>query len=93
MLTRPRSDGIAVTWESSRPGVVAPDGTVTRAERRHEVELTATFARAGRRRHRPPVNVRAQSVGDVVAYVRSGNTTKTEVLHLAAAATAARSSH
>ena len=80
-------EGIAVSWQSSQPGIVAADGTVTRPSADTDVQLTATFTREGRTATRTyTVKVLAQSVGEVAAYVRSGNTTKTEVLHLAAGA-------
>lgn len=80
-------DGAAVTWQSSDPQVISTTGEVTRQAASTDVELTATFAREGRTATRTfPVTVRAQDVGQVVSYVRSGNTTRTEVLHLAAAA-------
>lgn len=79
---------IAVSWDSSKPGVIAEDGSVTRPAADAEVELTATFARAGITAERKfSVTVRAQNAGSAVAYVRTGDTAKTEVLHLAAAAT------
>lgn len=82
-------DDIALSWESSNPGVVATDGAVIRpAAADTEVALTATFARGGLTTARSyPVTVLAQDAGEAVAYVRTGGTAKTEVLHLAAAAT------
>ncbi|MCC2031471.1 family 43 glycosylhydrolase [Microbacterium allomyrinae] len=81
-------DDIAVSWASSHPGVVAADGSVTRPAADTEVELTATFSRSGITAARSyAVTVRAQNAGQAVAYVRTGDTAKTEVLHLAAAAT------
>jgi len=87
IVLRSTVDDIAVSWVSSNPGVIAADGTVTRPNADTEVQLTATFSRGGLTAQRTfTVKVLAQSVGQVVSYVRSGNTTKTEVLHLAAAA-------
>ncbi|MGA7148280.1 MAG: immunoglobulin-like domain-containing protein [Microbacterium sp.] len=78
---------IAISWESSASGVIATDGSVTRPAADTEVELTATFARGDFSAERTfRVTVRAQAAGQAVAYVRTGNTAKTEVLHLAAAA-------
>ena len=80
-------DDIAISWESSRPDLISADGAVTRPAADAMVEFTATFSRGGRSTERTyDVTVRAEDVGQVVAYVRTGDTPKTEVLHLAAAA-------
>lgn len=80
-------DGTTISWQSAASAVIAADGAVTRPAADTSVELTATFAKDGRTATRTyPVTVRAQDAGSVVSYVRSGNTAKTEVLHLAATA-------
>ncbi|TDN91729.1 family 43 glycosylhydrolase [Microbacterium sp. BK668] len=80
------SQGAAISWASSAPGVISTTGAVTRAAADQQVALTATFSRAGHITTRTyDVTVKAQDVGQAVAYVRTGNTAKTEVLHLAAA--------
>ena len=80
-------DNVAISWASSNSGVLAADGTVTRPTTDTEVELTATFALDGRTAVRTySLLVKAQDAGRVVSYVRSGDTAKTEVLHLAAGA-------
>src|SRR5699024_11623369 len=53
-----------------------------------EVTLSATFTRNGHSTQRTyTVSTLAQPAGTVAAYVRSGDTPETDVLHLAAAAT------
>ena len=80
------SQGATIAWASSAPAVVSATGAVTRAAADAPVTLTATFSRAGNSTQRTyDVTVKAQDVGQAVAYVRTGNTAKTEVLHLAAA--------
>ncbi|HMR48673.1 MAG TPA: family 43 glycosylhydrolase [Arachnia sp.] len=75
-----------ISWASSAPAVIATDGTVTAPSADTAVDLTATFSRAGATAERTyRVTVRAATVGQVVSYVRSGNTEKTDVLHLAIA--------
>ncbi|WP_194410544.1 family 43 glycosylhydrolase [Microbacterium cremeum] len=87
IVLRDSVDGADLSWSSSNPTAVSTDGTVTRTEADQQVELTATFARDGRTAQRSfTVTVRAQDAGQAVAYVRTGDTAKTEVLHLAAAA-------
>ena len=87
IVLRGTVDGASIAWASSNPAVIAADGMVTRPATDTEVELTATFTRDGQTAERTyKVTVRSQSIGQVVSYVRTGNTTKTEVLHLAAAA-------
>jgi GH43 family beta-xylosidase len=81
------SQGAAIAWASSAPAVVSSTGAVTRGVADAPVTLTATFNRAGHSTQRTyNVTVKAQDAGQVVAYVRTGNTAKTEVLHFAAAA-------
>jgi GH43 family beta-xylosidase len=80
------SQGATITWASSAPAVVSTTGAVTRGTADAPATLTATFARAGYTTQRTyEVTVKSQDVGQAVAYVRTGNTAKTEVLHLAAA--------
>lgn len=77
-------DGTTVSWASSAPAVVDPDGTVTRGAAPQQVTLTATFALDGRTTERSyEVTVLAADVGRVGAYTVTGGTTRTDVLHLA----------
>lgn len=87
LVLRDAVDDIDVTWESSAPSIVSAVGEVTRPSADTEVELTATFTRDGNSAERTyTVTVKAQDTGRAVAYVRTGGTAKTEVLHLAVAA-------
>ncbi|MCW3493421.1 family 43 glycosylhydrolase [Microbacterium sp. SSM24] len=87
IVLRDEVDGVDVTWESSNPGVVSESGEVARPAADTEVELTATFTRGENTAERSyTVTVKAQDTARVVAYVRTGGTAKTEVLHLAVAA-------
>ncbi len=87
IVLREAVDDIDVTWESSDPGVLSETGDVTRPAADTEVVLTATFARGDNSAERTyTVTVKAQDTARAVAYVRTGGTAKTEVLHLAVAA-------
>lgn len=77
-------DGAAVAWQSSDSAVVSPDGTVTRASDERAVTLTATFSLAGATATRDyPVTVLAADVGQLGTYIATGDTTRTDALHLA----------
>lgn len=79
--------GATVGWASSAPAVLSPAGAVTRGDADATATLTATFTRDGRTASRTyDVTVRSRDVGQVAAYVRSGDTARTDVLHLAAGA-------
>jgi GH43 family beta-xylosidase len=87
IVLRDTVDDVAVEWASSNPAVVSENGTVTRPTEDTQVELTATFTRDGASAERSfTVTVKAEDAGRAVAYVRTGGTAKTEVLHLAIAA-------
>ncbi|WP_198169746.1 family 43 glycosylhydrolase [Agromyces laixinhei] len=80
-------DDIAVSWSSSHADIIGTDGAVTRPVADTDVELTATFTRDGRTATRTfAVRALGQDAGQLVSYVHTGDTAKTEVLHLAAAA-------
>lgn len=84
IVLRDSVDDIEVSWESSKPGVISQTGVVTRPSTDTGVELTATFRRGDLSAQRTyTVTVKAQDTGRAVAYVRTGGTAKTEVLHLA----------
>ncbi|SHJ05797.1 Beta-xylosidase, GH43 family [Tessaracoccus bendigoensis DSM 12906] len=75
-----------ISWASSAPAIIASDGAVTRQEAETEVTLTATFARGDLNVTRDyRVTVLAAATGDVVSYVATGGTARTEALHLAIA--------
>lgn len=87
IVLRDSLDDTEIAWASSDPAVISEDGSVTAPSDDTDVDLTATFSRAGSTTERTyRVTVRAATVGQVVSYVRSGNTEKTDVLHLAIAA-------
>jgi GH43 family beta-xylosidase len=78
---------VRIGWSSANPALITALGRVTRPETDTAVDLTATFTHDGLSVERVfTVTVRATAVGDVVAYVRTGGTPRTEVLHLAIAA-------
>ncbi|WP_164861502.1 immunoglobulin-like domain-containing protein [Microbacterium sp. CPCC 204701] len=86
IVLRDAVDDIDVSWASSNPAVVSATGEVTRPSAETAVELTATFSRGGLSTERTfAVTVKAEAAGRAVAYVRTGGTAKTEVLHLAVA--------
>ncbi|MCI2957388.1 family 43 glycosylhydrolase [Agromyces atrinae] len=77
-------DGVDVSWQSSDPQVIAADGSVLRAPDQRAVTLTATFSRGGLTATREyAVTVLAVDTGRLGTYIASGNTTRTDVLHLA----------
>ncbi len=76
--------GAAVTWQSSDPAVISTDGTVTRAADERAITLTATFSLAGATATREyPVTVLASDAGQLGTYIQTGDTTRTDVLHVA----------
>src|SRR5699024_2033684 len=88
-LTLPTTVGdVELDWTSSAPELIDTDGTLTRPEEETEVTLSATFTRNGHSTQRTyTVSALAQPAGTVAAYVRSGDTPETDVLHLATATT------
>ncbi|MCH6231175.1 family 43 glycosylhydrolase [Microbacterium sp. CFH 31415] len=84
IVLRDSIDDIDVSWASSAPSLLSATGDVTRPVAETDVDLTATFSREGLTTERTyRVTVKAQDAGRAVAYVRTGGTAKTEVLHLA----------
>jgi GH43 family beta-xylosidase len=78
---------VDVTWASSAPDVIAADGTVTRGPAERAVTLTATFRLGALSATRDyPVTVLAQDAGLLATSLRAGDTTRTDVLHLAVSA-------
>jgi GH43 family beta-xylosidase len=81
-------DGAAdIAWTSDPAGVVAADGTITRPAADTEVTLRASFTSADapgvtvEREYR--VTVLAETGGYLASYIRTGDTDRTDVLHLA----------
>lgn len=86
VVLRTEADGAEIAWASSAPGAVSADGAVMRGAADADVTLTATFSRDGMTTSRDYLlRVLAEDAGQAVAYVRSGDTAKTDVLHLAVA--------
>ncbi|WP_158292656.1 family 43 glycosylhydrolase [Serinibacter arcticus] len=89
LLPQSRDGAADIAWGTSDAGVIGLDGTVTRGGSDREVTLTATFTAASApgasavRTYR--VTVPAQDAGRIAAYIRTGDTDRTDVLHLAAA--------
>ncbi|MGN8244231.1 family 43 glycosylhydrolase [Cellulomonas soli] len=87
VVLRTAVDDVAVTWQSSAPAAVSTTGAVTRTASAREVTLTATFSRGGLSTSRQfAVTVLPAEAGRIGTYIASGNTTRTDVLHLAASA-------
>ncbi|MEI5676382.1 MULTISPECIES: family 43 glycosylhydrolase [unclassified Nocardioides] len=83
---RTQVDGVDVAWQSSAPGVLAANGAVTRPATRTPVTLTATFSRDGHTRTRTfDVHVLAADAGRVGSYIATGDTNRTDAIHLALA--------
>jgi GH43 family beta-xylosidase len=84
LVLRTGVGNVEVRWSSSAPDVVAPDGTVRRQAESRQVTLIADFVRDGLTSARTfDVTVLAEERGRIGAYLRSGDTTRTDVLHLA----------
>lgn len=85
LVLLPGVGNVDMAWSSSAPEVVAADGTVRRQADARPVTLTAEFRRDGLTSVRTfDVTVLAEERGRVGAYLRTGDTTRTDVLHLAA---------
>ena len=77
---------VAVTWATSDAAAIAADGRVSRAAADRAVTLTATFSLDGQTATRDfAVTVLAEDAGSIGSYIVAGDTTRTDVLHLAAA--------
>ncbi|MFC5730591.1 MULTISPECIES: family 43 glycosylhydrolase [Nocardioides] len=77
-------DGVDVAWSSSAPEVLAADGSVNRPEARTPVTLTATFSRDGHSATRAfDLHVLPADAGRIGTYIQSGNTNRTDAIHLA----------
>lgn len=75
---------VDVQWSSSAPDVIGADASIHRDAAQHPVTLTAEFSRSGLTSTRTfEVTVLAEESGRVGGYIRSGDTTRTDVLHLA----------
>jgi GH43 family beta-xylosidase len=75
---------VSVSWAASAPDLVTGDGRVSRPEKQANVSLTATFSRAGLTATKQfDIIVLARDNGFVGSYIASGDTTRTDVLHLA----------
>ncbi|MDN4640449.1 family 43 glycosylhydrolase [Agreia sp. PsM10] len=81
---------VAVAWASSDAATIATDGSVTRPAAEKQVALTATFSLDGQTATRDfTVTVLAEDAGRIGSYIVDGDTTRTDVLHLAASSSAA----
>ncbi|MBT2533034.1 family 43 glycosylhydrolase [Arthrobacter sp. ISL-48] len=75
---------VAISWESSNAQVLDGTGKVTRPAVETPVTLTATFAANGLTEVRTyTVKVLAADGGRIGAYIQSGDTARTDALHLA----------
>lgn len=84
LTLRTQVDGVDIAWSSSAPAVLAADGTVTRPATRTPVTLTAVFSRGGHQRTRTfDVQVLPADAGRVGTYLQTGNTNRTDAVHLA----------
>jgi GH43 family beta-xylosidase len=85
IVLRTSSGEVAISWASSDAATIATDGSVTRPAAEKAVTLTATFSLDGLTATREfPVSVLAADVGRIGSYITTGDTTRTDVLHLAA---------
>ena len=76
---------VDIAWSSSAPEVLDGDGAIHRRPEARPVTLTAAFTRGGLTSTRTfDVTVLAEERGRVGGYIRTGDTTRTDVLHLAA---------
>ncbi|CAD6011226.1 family 43 glycosylhydrolase [Agreia sp. COWG] len=81
---------VAVTWATSDAAAISTDGRVSRAAAEKAVTLTATFSLDGQSASREfAVAVLAEDAGRIGSYIVDGDTTRTDVLHLAASTSAA----
>lgn len=75
---------VAVSWQSSDAQVLSTDGKVTRPSTEATVRLSATFAAGSLTEVRNyTVKVLAADAGRIGTYIQSGNTARTDALHLA----------
>lgn len=75
---------VAVSWESSNAQVLSGAGKVTRPSTEATVRLSATFAADSLTEVRDyTVKVLAADAGRIGTYIQSGNTARTDALHLA----------
>jgi GH43 family beta-xylosidase len=81
----PAVGNVTLTWQSSNAQVLSDTGTVARpAAEDVTVTLTATFAAGGLTEVRTyDVKVLAADAGRIGTYIQSGNTARTDALHLA----------
>jgi GH43 family beta-xylosidase len=76
---------VAVSWATSDAATIATDGSVTRPAAEKPVTLTATFSLDSLTATREfAVSVLAADAGRIGSYISTGDTTRTDVLHLAA---------
>jgi len=84
VVLRTMVDGVAVDWSSSAPGVIGSDGQVVRPVTAMPVTLTAAFSLNGASAVREfTVTVLPQEGGRIGSYLTAGDSTRTDVLHLA----------
>ncbi|UZX02082.1 family 43 glycosylhydrolase [Arthrobacter sp. CDRTa11] len=75
---------VTVSWQSSDPAVLSTAGKVSRPAAETTLTLTATFAANGLTEVRTyTVKVLAADGGRIGSYIQSGNTDRTDALHLA----------
>ncbi|WP_152631132.1 immunoglobulin-like domain-containing protein [Agreia bicolorata] len=85
LVLRTAVGDVTVAWASSDAGTIANDGSVARPDAEKQVTLTATFSLDGQTATRDfTVTVLAADAGRIGSYIVDGDTTRTDVLHLAA---------
>ncbi|TAJ48564.1 MAG: hypothetical protein EPO52_10610 [Herbiconiux sp.] len=90
LVLRTAIGDVTVAWASSDAGTIANDGSVTRPAAEKQVTLTATFGLDGQTATRDfTVTVLAADAGRIGSYIVDGDTTRTDVLHLAASSSPA----
>ncbi|SMQ75486.1 immunoglobulin-like domain-containing protein [Agreia sp. VKM Ac-1783] len=85
LVLRTAIGDVTVAWASSDAGTITNDGSVTRPAAEKTITLTATFSLDGQTATREfAVTVLAADAGRIGSYIVDGDTTRTDVLHLAA---------